>query len=90
MTEQTATRPREFITASTVAQLIGLPRGAAFLRQRDRLEKDEGFPAPLPTSRRPMMWRRSAVEAWLDQLDSPAGPPPGGGNVVYLMREARR
>lgn len=84
------TKPaREFVTAETVAQLIGFSGGPAFLRERHRLETQEGFPEPLPTCRRPMTWRRSAVAAWVDQLGTADMPPATYGNVV-LLREARR
>lgn len=54
-----------FIQADDVAALIGLPDGAAFLRRRDRLERDSAFPRPMPTSQRPLIWRRDNVQAWV-------------------------
>ncbi|MEM6650952.1 MAG: hypothetical protein AAF582_00035 [Pseudomonadota bacterium] len=55
-----------FILASDVAKLIGYTDGAGFLRDRDRLERDLSFPAPMPTCRRPLKWRSSAIRAWRD------------------------
>lgn len=67
-----------FITSDRVADMLGLPDGAAFLRQRARLEEDCLFPLPMPTSRRPMRWRADAVAAWVDRQGQPAAPgiPP--------------
>lgn len=79
-----------FITAGRVAALTGYSSAATFLQDRDRLERDHAFPPPMPTSRRPLRWRRDAVEAWAEQQGRPAPQitPDPGGNVV-LMREAR-
>lgn len=55
-----------FVTAAGVASLIGMADAAAFLRARDRLEQDHGFPLPMPTSRRPLLWRRETVAAWVE------------------------
>jgi hypothetical protein len=75
------------ITAAQIARLLRVSTGT-FLRQRDRLADDEGFPLPLPHSRRPLYWRRDAVLTWIGGQGEPR-PPTGGGNVV-LLREARR
>jgi predicted DNA-binding transcriptional regulator AlpA len=88
---------RPFITADDVAQLVGLVDGAAFLRQRTRLERHHDFPAPMPTSMRPMIWRRSEVVAWVQAQGRPATaarpefhrPAHASGNVV-LLEQARR
>ncbi|MGS4947401.1 helix-turn-helix transcriptional regulator [Meridianimarinicoccus sp. RP-17] len=79
-----------FITAHTVAQLIGLPSGAAFLRNRDRLEEDLSFPQPMPVARRPMVWRRDEVQAWAARQGKPRDIDPAtlGGNVVALRARA--
>lgn len=84
-----------FITASAVAALIGLADGPAFLRARERLEELQGFPLPMPTSRRPLRWRRDQVAAWADAQGRPAAQMPdmaaiisGAPNVV-LMQKAR-
>jgi predicted DNA-binding transcriptional regulator AlpA len=60
---------RLFITADEVAELTGYTNGAAFLRDRCRLEDDLEFPDPMPTQRRPMRWRRDAVLAWRDMVN---------------------
>ncbi|AUC52321.1 hypothetical protein CDO87_03560 [Sagittula sp. P11] len=73
----------DFITASQVAAMTGFSNATAFLKARDRLERDEEFPAPMPTQLRPMKWRRDAVAAWVDGLAaSDPIPPAHGGNVV--------
>lgn len=86
-----------FIQKDAVAQLLGLADGAGFLRARERLEA-EGFPPPMPTSLRPLIWRRDAVEAWVQAQGLPATDalamtpedlPAYGGNV-RLLSEARR
>lgn len=63
-----------FLTSDLVAGVIGLPDGAAFLRQRDRLERENLFPLPMPTSRRPLRWRQDEVAAWVARMGRPAGP----------------
>lgn len=79
-----------FITAETVAGMIGYDSSAAFLRHRAGLEADQDFPLPMPTSRRPMRWRRDAVAAWVAEQGLPravtANLParPEGANVVLL------
>lgn len=85
------TEPREFIAAAEVAGLIGYETGQTFLNNRARLEREQGFPAPMPTSLRPLKWRRSAVLAWLEAVDGPAAMAlaHAGANVI-LMREARQ
>ena len=56
----------EFIQAPQVATILGYKSEKAFLKHRSRLERDEHMPKPLPTSKRPLIWRQSAVEAWID------------------------
>ncbi len=88
---------RTFVDASAVATLCGFPDRAAFLRARNRLEEHEGFPLPMPSLRRPLLWRADQVAAWVDRVGMPramAEPPevlrtPLPANVV-LMAEARR
>lgn len=80
------TAVREFITAPDVAALCGFKTVPAFRANRQRLEDCEGFPKPMPTSRRPQVWRRSAVLAWLEEVETPQQPT--AGNVV-AMRRAR-
>ncbi len=80
---------RDFITASEVAALLGLTDAPAFHRQRDRLEDDHDFPIPMPQCRRPFLWRRDQVQAWIDAQGGPKATPqpaPRGPNVVLLQR----
>jgi predicted DNA-binding transcriptional regulator AlpA len=81
----------DFITAETVAQLVGLVDGPAFLRQRDRLTADHAFPQPMPTAFRPMRWRRVEVEAWVARqgLPKPAVLQIPEGSNVRLLNLAR-
>lgn len=81
---------QNFITAHAVAQLIGLPSGPAFLRQRDRLEDDLLFPLPMPVARRPLVWRRDEVQAWADRQGKPRDIDPAylPQNVVPLRERA--
>lgn len=86
---------KPFIEAADVAQLTGFQNATAFLRARPRLE-DEGFPLPMPTSLRPLLWRREQVEAWIDVQGVPRNQRidltslrDAGPNVI-LMAEARR
>ncbi|MFD2854051.1 hypothetical protein ACFSZS_03510 [Seohaeicola zhoushanensis] len=57
-----------FVTADEVARMTGFESGEAFLRARDRLEKRERFPAPMPTCLRPQVAarrdRRLGRRAW--------------------------
>lgn len=59
---------KPFIPAEDVARLIGYRTAHTFLMHRTRLERDEGFPPPLPTSRRPLLWRRDEVEGWIGEV----------------------
>jgi predicted DNA-binding transcriptional regulator AlpA len=77
----------DFITTPQVARLTGFVSPAAFLRQRDRLERDEGFPLPMPTTRGKLIWRRDCVAAWVAESGLPRAATPQrieGGNVVLL------
>lgn len=77
-----------FITAATVAQLVGLPSAEAFHAQRRRLTEAEAFPLPMPTSLRPLRWRRDEVEAWVGRQGLPPAPRlvlPAGTNVRLLQ-----
>ncbi len=76
-----------FITASVVAELIGLPDAHAFYSHRLRLTTDHAFPLPMPTSFRPLRWRRDEVEAWVARQGVPAAPRlviPHGANITLL------
>lgn len=66
-----------FTDAAGVARLLGLPDAAAFLRRRDRLEDEDLFPLPMPTSRRPLLWKRDEVQAWVDIRGLPRLAPAG-------------
>jgi len=50
---------RTFIDAGDVADLLGLSSRAAFLRKHNQLQRDCGFPVPMPHSAQPLLWRRS-------------------------------
>ena len=73
-----------FITAPIVAEMIGFDTATTFLDNRERLQEQSGFPAPMPTYLRPLKWRRDAVEAWLEQCQLPASAVLTGTNVVLL------
>ena len=79
----------DFIHAEEVAKITNNSNGRAFLRIRHRLETEEGFPLPMPTSRNPLFWRREQVESWVKAqgVPMPATPVQTGGNV-FLLREA--
>jgi hypothetical protein len=81
-----------FITAVHIAALLGLSDDRAFLAQRDDLVRDHGFPLPMPTSKRPLLWRLDQVTLWIDRqgLPQPAMPAPvrPGGNVFLMQRAA--
>jgi len=81
----------DFIDAEGVAAMIGVSRHT-FLGRRDQLEAREGFPPPMPHIRRPLLWRRSQVTAWIEAqgLFAPAVPSVDVGPNVVLLREARR
>lgn len=87
--KRSSRRTDTFITADHVASLTGFCNAGAFRRARALLERDFGFPSPMPGHVQPMKWRRAAVEAWAATADQPGGSPPAGPNVV-LMAEARR
>lgn len=78
----------DFLDADQVARILGLTDGGAFLRRRDRLERETLFPPPLPITRRTLRWRADEVQAWLDRqgraLPQPLPPLPMGSNVILL------
>ena len=85
-----------FVDAEAMASRLGFDTTGSFLRNRDRLERDQAFPTPLPTCLRPLKWRADQVQAWLDQQGLPRDQrinPATLGNYgpnVVLMSEARR
>lgn len=81
-----------YIGAKAVAERLGLDGAAAFLRIRERLERDQDFPPPMPILRAPLKWRADAVDAWIEGqgLPGPAPITPAPGSNVVLMAEARR
>lgn len=86
---------KPFITAADVADLIGFDSGTSFLAARDRLEHENSFPFPMPTSRRPLKWRRQLVEAWAESCgksatDDRAAFAAANFDNVHLLEEARR
>jgi len=81
-----------YISSATVAVMIGLDTANAFLTRRKGLERQHGFPLPMPHSRRPLIWRREQIADWVGRQGVPAQiriPVIPGSNVV-LMAEARR
>lgn len=83
---------RDFIDAQGVADMLGLPNRAAFLSRREALEALEEFPLPMPHMRRPLLWRRSQVAAWIEAQGryAPDVTAADVGPNVVLLREARR
>lgn len=74
---------RLLITSDEVAALLGLDSARAFLRQRDRLERDLHFPPPVRVQLRAMRWRRDEVLTWVDRQGTAPMLPPAR-NVVQL------
>ncbi|QPM89131.1 hypothetical protein [Pseudooceanicola algae] len=80
-----------FITSEEVASLLELSGRASFLVKRDWLERDHDFPPPMPHSLSPMLWRRSAVLAWLDRqglVEEERPAPPPRTRLDHLMQKA--
>jgi predicted DNA-binding transcriptional regulator AlpA len=78
---------RPLIRSDEVADLIGYTSATAFMRERERLERETLFPLPLPTHRhRAYRWRRDEVEAWVQRHGQPR--PPVGANL-HLLRLAQ-
>ena len=83
----------DFITADQVAIIIGTSTGRAFLRKRKQLERNDGFPLPMPSCQSPLIWRADQVRGWLDemgrsQIDMAA--QVAGHSNMHLLNEARR
>lgn len=64
-----------FIDAHAVAELTGFNSANQFLLNRHRLERDEEFPVPMPTCKRPLKWRGSEIEAWVERQGTAAVQP---------------
>lgn len=60
-------RSPEFIGAEKVAALLGYEgsRPDLMLLRRRAVLEAQGFPLPMPTSTRPLLWREASVRAWL-------------------------
>lgn len=82
-----------FLTSAQVADAIGLVSADAFLRQRERLERDTLFPAPMPTQRRPLRWKAAEVSAWIDRMGKPIAPGTSAQDAAHgkpeLLNKAR-
>ena len=77
-----------FIKASQVAEMIGYNSATAFLNARLRLQGENGFPMPMPTSQSPLIWRKSQIRSWIESTGIPKQfAIEATGNVV-LLREA--
>jgi len=78
-----------FITADEVSDLIGTSSGRAFLRKREALEREKGFPLPMPTCQSPLIWRRAQIKSWVQEQGRPqAATPVATAGNVFLLREA--
>ena len=89
-----STRP--MITSGEVAHMLGLQGAWSFLHRRPELEAS-GFPAPMPWSKRPLLWRRTDVEFFIEHAHEIAegieAAKQGGGTFdaenVVMMTKAR-
>ena len=80
-----------FIPTATVAALLAI-RPQHFLQRLPVLIEDQGFPEPMPHSRRPLLFRRDRVAAWIEEQGLPraqATPARPQGRNVILLEEAR-
>ena len=57
---------RPFMTTQEVAHMLGI-RDEQLRNQLPRLQADEGFPLQMPHQKRPKLFRRDAVERWLER-----------------------
>jgi hypothetical protein len=77
-------------TAAEVADWLRHPV-EWFYRHRTRLERDKGFPQPIPSTGQPR-WRGRILNAWAetppDTKTKAARRPPGGADVLDLRTEA--
>lgn len=65
-----------FIKAPEVARRCGFNSERHFLKNRERLEREELFPRPLQTCLRPLKWRASEIDTWLASQGTPPGTDP--------------
>ncbi|MEM9579088.1 MAG: hypothetical protein AAF891_00255 [Pseudomonadota bacterium] len=54
-----------------MAKKLGLLDGTAFLRRRERLQAKHDFPLPMPTQRRPLLWRSEEIDTWVKANGKP-------------------
>lgn len=76
-----------FITTAEVAERAGFPSAIAFNAKREVLERDHGFPEPMPCLSRPRRWRADQVDAWIERNGRPRDTEtarPSGPNVVLF------
>lgn len=82
-----------FVRSAAVARLLGLSDASAFLARRGWMERAQLFPLPMPHSRRPLLWKRDEVLAWIDRFGRPVGAdvPPEliASGQVHLLAMAR-
>lgn len=85
---------KTWIKARDIAQMLD-QSVATFRRKLDHLIEDEAFPMPSPHSLSPLMWRRTAVLAWIenqcaakDAHNAASGIRHGRGGNVHLLRLA--
>ncbi|PZQ99906.1 MAG: hypothetical protein DI533_04550 [Cereibacter sphaeroides] len=83
-----------FITTDQVAELLEISP-ALFLRQREKLAEETGFPDPMPHSTRPLRFRADRVLAWIEEQGLPRPlaaqlPPRPSGKNIFLLEEARK
>ncbi len=71
-----------FIKAAAVARRIGYDNPRTFLVNRDRLERENDFPLPMPTSMFPLKWRASEIDAWVARQGRPRDLDAAGENIV--------
>ena len=73
------------IGCDELAEVWGLKNGRAFARKLDYLIQYEGFPRPLPGSRR--MFSRSTVESWLQHWASGGTQTDPRAGTIAEIRE---
>lgn len=60
---------RLFLTTQEVAHMLGISDDQ-LRNQLPRLQADEGFPLQMPQQKRPKLFRRDAVERWLERASN--------------------